>query len=527
MAILPVNVDYTTKDFNALRLRLQGLIRSVYPNWTEFNVANFGNIMLESFCFVGDVMSWNQDKQMREVFWPTVVQYVNAIRLGRMINFSLTSAGSSTGTARFSLPSLPASAVLIPYNTRIRTADINPIYYRTTEIGKEIPTTGNPWVDVAIEQAIAVGYRDPTTSLLVGGETFVSTGGPNQRYITTQGPVIDGTIDVEAEDGVYQEIQSFLDNDPSTGQAINANSRVFFTLNDAEGTAIIVFGNGKTGKIPEGNITVVYKTGGGVRGNVEADQITVIDSTNSDIAGVSVTNPSALSGGTDHMSVLQARARGPQSLRVRERCVTKEDFEITALTVPGVARALMLTSNEDATIQENAGTLLIVAQGEQLESGRIAPATPSATMLADVLEAVTVDNPPTLTFSVSTEAAPFRAVNVSARVYLESGVNSATVGQAIRDSLDDFFAAQLNTGLANPDIDFGANVTQADGTIISEIAWSSIFNAILDTDGVRRVDEGPQGLLLNSLRQSVSLLVREFPQIGTVTLYDVDAAAAI
>jgi len=67
---------------------------------------------------------------------------------------------------------------------------------------------------------------------------------------------------------------------------------------------------------------------------------------------------------------------------------------------------------------------------------------------------------------------------VSTRIYRESGTTAADVGGNIRDALNDFFAAQLSTGLDNPDIDFGANIKQADGTVVSEIAWSDIFNQI-------------------------------------------------
>ncbi len=35
MATLPESVDYTDKDFDALRARLIALIKSVFPDWTE------------------------------------------------------------------------------------------------------------------------------------------------------------------------------------------------------------------------------------------------------------------------------------------------------------------------------------------------------------------------------------------------------------------------------------------------------------------------------------------------------------
>jgi hypothetical protein len=197
------------------------------------------------------------------------------------------------------------------------------------------------------------------------------------------------------------------------------------------------------------------------------------------------------------------------------------------MSVAGVARAAMLTSNDDSAVPENAGILYVVSKGERLNSGRITSATPSPTMLANVLTAITTTYPHTLTFNASTEAANFSTVNVSTRVYIESGYVAATVAVSIRAALDDFFAAQLADGSANSVIDFGAKIKQADGTAVSEIVWSDVFNAIRDTVGVRAIDPGTNGLLLNNLRQSVTIEPREFPYLGTVSIVDADTGSSL
>lgn len=518
MPVLPPTVDYSAKDRRALLLRLQGLIRSVFPDWTSFNQANFGVVLLEAFAHVGDVLNFYQDNQARELFWPTVVQRVNAIRLGQQINFRLPSAQPATTTLRFSLPSAALVGLTIPSNTRVRTADLTAVRFRTLAAARiEI---GQTQVDVAAEQAE-----------LISGESFASTNAPNQRYTTNRFPVIDDTITVSAGDGAYLQVQSFLDNDPLTGEAIDSASRVLLVRTDEFDRAVLLFGNGNVGKIPEGTVALTYRIGGGARGNVDANQITqmedvILDDANAQ-APVSVTNPIAATGGTDRMTVAEARVRAPASLRALERSVTKDDFETNAMRLSGVARAGMITANEDGSVEENTGVLLVVAKGEKLASGRIAPATPSSTLLAEVLTEVTVTRPPTLTFSVSVGAAPFRDINVATRVYLASGAVPATAGAAIREAIRDFFAAQLEDGSPNPLIDFGANIRQADGTVVAEIAWSDIFNAIRDAAGVRRVDEGPAGLLLNGSRQSITLSPREFPRLGTITIVDADGGGAL
>jgi hypothetical protein len=79
---------------------------------------------------------------------------------------------------------------------------------------------------------------------------------------------------------------------------------------------------------------------------------------------VSVRNPAPASGGADRQSVASAKLLAPESLRALTRTVAREDFEINARRLSGVARALMLTSNEDPTIAENTGILYVIPQSQ-------------------------------------------------------------------------------------------------------------------------------------------------------------------
>ena len=49
MAAIPASVDYTDRDFDSLRARLIALVKSVFPDWSDFDVASFGNVLLELF----------------------------------------------------------------------------------------------------------------------------------------------------------------------------------------------------------------------------------------------------------------------------------------------------------------------------------------------------------------------------------------------------------------------------------------------------------------------------------------------
>jgi len=327
-------------------------------------------------------------------------------------------------------------------------------------------------------------------------------------------------------------VNSFLDNDPlAPTLPISATSKVYVVLVDQFDRAHIRFGNGTVGQIPQGTVTVAYKIGGGASGNIEVGLITIIEDSLTDGGGnpVSLTasNATATSGGVDRMTVAEARALAPSTLRVINRSVTKDDFEVNARRVSGVSRAVMVTSNEDGGVDENTGEVYVVARGEKLASGRTAPATPSGTLLTAVNTMVNTTYPPTLTFRATVAAAPFKTINVSTRVYLDAGYVGTAVGAAIRVALADFFASELEDNSPNPGVDFGANIKDAAGNTIAEIAWSDVFNVINDVAGVRKIDEGSAGVLLNTLRLSVTLMPREFPILGTVTIVDASTGASL
>jgi hypothetical protein len=530
MSLIQPTLDYTDRDFDSLRLRLQGLARSVYENWTDFNKANIGNILIELMSFVGDVLNFYQDNQAMETFWPTLVQRISAIRLGQLIDFVLTGASAATADETFAIPAVYTSALQIPEGTRVRTNHPqSPVRFRTTADGTISP--GSVSASIAIKQSEK------------RAETFESSEEPNLEIVLSGTPFLDGSIDTAIWDGTtliqgltaangdYYRVDSFL--------GYTSTDRVFVCLTDDQDKANIRFGNGVIGTIPQGEIRVAYEVGGGAAGNVDANTISILDDSlfydDGSPATVSVTNPAPATGGADKMTLAEARVQAPASLRVLTRTVTKEDYESVARSVRGVARALMATSNEYAGIEENTGRLYIVARGIRYASGRVGPDTPTSTLLAQVESEIATNKPSTITFSYAAYAAVFRDLLLKSKVFLDRGAVGATVKSAIEAALYDFFAAQLADGLPNESIDFGFNLLQQQATTSiatqGEIVWSDVFDVINDVAGVRKVDEGADGLLINSgtgyKRQSVSLLPIEFPRLTSVILINGDTGAAL
>jgi len=502
--LLPTATDYSDRDFDALRVRLIALAKSAFPDWTDFEIASFGTILLECFAFVGDTLSFYVDAQGREARLATATQRRNVLALARMLGYAPRGARAAVVDLEVTLDDVPRSDVVVPIGTVAGTST------GTDAIRFQALTAGR----------IAAGLRPATTTIRAEHSTsqsqLVDVGDPRPWFELTleRAPYLDASASVSIAGAVFEEVDSLVTSGPS--------DRHFTVAVDQRDRATLRFGDGRTGAMASGTIRVDYRTGGGRAGNVEPNTLVVLGSPLLDVRGApvraTVRNPLRAEGGVDRETMDQIRERAPLSLRAPSRTVSREDFEIHAREVPGVARALMLTSNEDPAIEENTGILYVVPD----DGGAPTPA------LKDAVSRQIVDvYPSTLTFETRVQDAVYRVINVLARVSLRRDASGAAVRDAIRGRLAQMFALTLDDGSSNPAIDFGYYARRSMREPVSDaartdfdglLAWSDVFDVVRDTIGVRKI--ASWDLLLNGAAEDVRLRPEELPVLGNVALYD-------
>ena len=508
MAILPSSLDFTDRDFDALKARVEKGIRTVFPDWSDFDVATFGNLLLESFTFVGDVHSFYQNRQAREAFWAVAKLRKSLLNLGKLIAFEPSTATASQVDVTIGIFGGGAAVadVTILQGTVVRTRDVNvPIRFRLLADAL-IPTGSSEVVGVTAENSEQ------------RGETFESTGLPNQEIRLASTPFLEGGLLISDSAGDFTIVDSFLDS-------TSADRHATVIVDELE-RATVRFGNGTAGAIPIGTITADYKIGGGSEGRVDPGTVTRIDGTFTDALAnpvqLEVTNPVASTPAVDRPTIEQIRLEGPETLRALVRTVAREDYEINARRVPEVVRALMLTSDQDPGLPENSGILFVITEGG---------GTPTTAVLDAVLAEVTTVRPRTVTFQVTTQGAVFLQVDVTTTVFLKSGFETAaakaTAKATILADLATFFAISNPDGTPNEEVDFGFNLKDADGNPSGEIAWSDVQNAVRDSSPVRKVDPGASGFLLNGARDDLTIALREFPKLGDVVIINGDTGAPL
>jgi len=496
--------DFTDKDFDSWVIELRTRVNSAFPGWTDFNTPNFGNILLEMFAHTLDVMSFYQDQQYLETRIVFAQLRRSMIALGKNVGFELPGATVATADLEFTIADgLPRAVdILIPAGTVIRTND----------------SEENVEFDLLAQATILAG-----TTLLAGqsaenarvqSDAITTDGTADQRLPLLQTPYVDNSASIVIGVDTYTQApnNNFLSSGPT--------DQVFRIDVDENDRATVVFGDGINGVIPNGAGTTTYKTGGGESGNVDANTINTFRdgprfaALDGEEVQILVRNPSAAGGGVERMSVEEARVAIPASLRtVGNRSVTRDDFEDNAKKVRGVARAMMLTSDDDASIPENTGELYIVPVGGGL---------PSVALKTEVADFIASDYPPTITFTFTVEDPILLITSFDAIVHLNPGVTELEARTATEASLDAFFSLLLENGAENEQIDFGFKIRTERmpvGTVTAEIPFSDLFNAIRDSElpdgrlAYRKVEEDTF-----VPANDVAILDKEFPILGSISL---------
>lgn len=508
MPILPTTstVDYTDVDFDSLRARLYSLISGAFPDWSEQSVASFGNLLVELFAHVGDVLGFYLDARARESRLSQATERQSVVALAKLLGYVPRGASAAQTDLTFSLAQPALARVLVPRGTRVRTLSVaTPVEFQLIED-----------VEIAPGALTGVGTAEHSKTYV---EEFAATGYPYQQVRLTQTPFLDRTIVdnvvdtseyVVADNGVYTRVGTLLTS--------TATDRHYTLVTDQNERAFLRFGNGTLGQMPTGTIVVRYKTGGGLTGNLEPNTLRRLDGAFVDDNGaavrLSVTNPERATGGQGRRSTRQIQAEAPLRLRALTRSVSREDFETNARRVPGVARALMLTSNEVPAIGENRGRLYLVPAG----AGK-----PSKAMKEAAHTMVTRTYPSTVTFQVEVIDPAYLTVNVHAVVYPVRGSNLKVLADNIRAALAAYFQITLDPDTErerdNPTINFGFYLAQTSaGRFDNALPLSDLMNAVRDVVGVRKLGDGRNDFLVNNLHQDLPIAAHQFPRLGTVTL---------
>src|SRR5262245_29039317 len=94
-------IDYLARDYNSFRQALIDLIPAKLPEWTDRSEADFGIVLIELFAYMGDILSYYQDRIANEAFLTTAQERRSVINHLRLIGYEMGPAAPAA--ARLSL----------------------------------------------------------------------------------------------------------------------------------------------------------------------------------------------------------------------------------------------------------------------------------------------------------------------------------------------------------------------------------------------------------------------------------------
>lgn len=344
-------VDYMARDYESLLRAMYDMIPSRLPRWTDFtNEADFGNVLLELFAHLGDILSYYQDRVANESFLGTARTRRSVIEHLRLIGYKLSTAVPAAASLNVTVPGTVNSVVTVNRGDAFATKSQKNKPSTRFEYSREAPLA----IDFGAIAPDAVTGKKTFTGLPVEEGRLIkdevvgtSDGSPNQRFVLAHSGLILRPI------GVAQRVARDIVLTTQLGAVIDAwalqetlafsraAQKDYVIEIDENDQATVIFGDGSFGPIPANGaqILATYRVGGGPGGNVPAGAIqSIVGAPQLALLGARVTNSAASTGGAHRESIQHAVDHAPAVFRSMKRAVTGADYEALALSFRGVAK---------------------------------------------------------------------------------------------------------------------------------------------------------------------------------------------
>jgi hypothetical protein len=342
-----MQIDYTSRDFAALKADLINLIKTrTETNWDPTDYSDLGNVLVETFAYMGDIMSHYLDRVANETAIDTAIKTDTLLAFARLYDYK--PSGPTPASLYVNFTNTSDSPIDIPIGTQVMAAlsygPFTQVYFETTQSVTALAS--NASISILCKEGKTVNTDradliDATYNKALPANLGTSNGSADQRFTITDVGVIDNSITVYVGQGAafapWFYVESLLEYGP--------NESVFTTERNSDGTVTVIFGDGTNGSVPSAGqlISSVYKSSVGVIGNISASQISEITFVPGNIdpevlSYFEVGNSLPASGGADADKTDQLRSKIKSAIKSRSRAVTLKDYADLAALVPQVGK---------------------------------------------------------------------------------------------------------------------------------------------------------------------------------------------
>lgn len=343
-----MQIDYTSRDFESLKADLVALISArTNTEWDPTDYSDLGHVIVESFAYMGDVMSHYLDRIASEVSIDTAIQKNTLLSLANLYGYK--PSGPTPAEILVSFTNISDQIVDIPAGTQVMAPlSYGPFfqaYFETTTSATAIEPDATITL-TAVEGKTVNTDRpdliDTTYNKPLPANLGTSNGSANQSFNIVDPGVIDSSIVVYVGQGSSFGSWSYVDSLLEKGPT----EPVFTTRRNDDDTVTILFGDGINGAIPSSGqlISSTYRVSVGVAGNIKSLSIAELTFIPGNIDPQAVTfftvsNPLPATGGANSDGTDQLKEKIKAAVVSRKRAVTLDDYAKLALLVQQVGKA--------------------------------------------------------------------------------------------------------------------------------------------------------------------------------------------
>jgi len=343
-----MQIDYTSRDFAALKADLIALIKErTGTTWNPTDYSDLGNVLVETFAYMGDIMSHYLDRIANETTIDTAIQRKTLLSFAKLYDYIIS--GPTPATVNVTFTNVSSNTIDIPIGTQVMAplsfGTYAEVYFETTSSATAVAPGAQ--ITLPCQEGKTVNTDKPdlidsTYNLALPANLGSSDGSANQTFYIAETGVVNNSITVYVGQGVAFGSWSYTDNLLEAGPV----DRVFTVAPNEDGTVSIVFGDNVNGAIPPSGqlVSASYKISTGAAGNIKSLSITELTFFPGNLdpqvtTYFTVSNSAPATGGADADSATNIKNKIKAAVITRRRAVTLADYGYLANLAEGVGKA--------------------------------------------------------------------------------------------------------------------------------------------------------------------------------------------
>ena len=343
-----MQIDYTSRDFAALKADLINLIKErTNTTWDPTDYSDLGHVLVETFAYMGDIMSHYLDRIANETTIDTAIQRKTLLSFAKLYDYVVS--GPNPAIVNVTFTNISSNTIDIPIGTQVMAplsfGAYSEVYFETTASATAVAPGAA--VTLACQEGKTVNTDKPdlidsTYNIALPANLGTSDGRSNQTFTIPEPGVVNNSITVYVGQGVAFGNWTYVDNLFESGP----NDKVFTTTPNEDGTVDVLFGDNVNGAIPPSGqlISATYKVSVGSAGNIKSLSITELTFFPGNVdpqitSYFTVSNSAPATGGSNGDTLTDIKNKIKAAVLTRRRAVTIDDFAYLATLAEGVGKA--------------------------------------------------------------------------------------------------------------------------------------------------------------------------------------------